>query len=405
MEADSTKRPKQAQKPTKAPKTATSSVTEADVDRASRTGVIIGVVLSLAIVALVTFAGVWAYVYSNSAKIASDAMNKLFSAENVALDGSIALESTDRSSDLRELMIFFDSASTNLPNASHVAIRGAMRDGAEISVDIGTVQMQDGVMYLRLSGLVETLTEFGIDEDDLDWIYETIEMVDDEWWRIDMKEIATTLDLDSGDAKRLETLQACVAQEMSNDIRGELGDLYRSNDFIDLTKVDEVRFEDGSTYGKSFEGTDYYSVTPNYQKMAGFVNGLADINTMRRIYACVQDNFPGTDISAEDFDETTARELERLFTGNTTVEVFLEISKWGHELRHVVSRIATDDVTAIVNLSFLYESAMVNAPDNYHPITELIDEITDLVTEFYQELYGFDEYEIKDVPEQGIYFN
>lgn len=386
MEAKSTKRPTTTKKPAKTETVAAPSAEVSNTHSSNKVGIIVGIVLGVVVAALIAFAGVWAYVYNSPAKVASDAVDKLFSADNVALDGSIVLESTDRDSDLKELIIFFDSASTNLPNASHVAIRGAMRDGTGISVDVGTVQMQDGVIYLQLSGLIDTLAEFEIDEDDLGWIYEAIETVDNEWWRIDMREIATALELDREDAARLENLQACVAQEMNNDIRKELGALYRSNDFIDLVKVNEVRFEDGSTYGESFEGTDFYSIVPDYHKMAGFINGLANLNTMRRIYACVRDNYPGSDFSAEDFDEVTASELAEIFDDGTTAEVFLEISKWGHELKHIVARTASDDATAIINLTFTYREATIAAPDNYRPITELIDDITDLVTEFYQEL-------------------
>lgn len=392
MEAKSTRQPQpQSTKDSAKPEVVTEPTVEVDAQPtctcSNKVGIIVGIALGAIIAALLVFAGVWAHVYTSPAKVASDAMNKLFSAENVALDGSILLESTNQDSELRELIVFFDSASTSLPSATHVAIRGALEDETQISIDVGTVQMQDGVIYLQLNGIIDTLTEFGIEEDDLGWIYEAVEVIDNEWWRIDMREIATALEFDQEDAKRLEDLQSCIAQEMDNDIRSELGSLYRSNDFIDLVKVDEVRFEDGSTYGKSFSDTSYYSLVPDYHKMAGFVNGLPDLNTVKRLNQCVQDNYPGTELSTDDFNEVTASELERALDGSAKTEVFLEISKWGHELKHLVARIADEDAIATINLSFTYQEAKVSAPDSYRPITELVDELTELVTEFYQEIY------------------
>ncbi len=390
MEAKSAQQPKPTKQPT-ATETTAEPVVEIEPEQpcahSSKTGFIVGIILGVVAILLIAVACAWVCVYNSSAKVTSDAMNKLFSAENVALDGSILLESNDQNSQLEELIVFFDSASTRLPNASHVALRGNLKDGSEINLDAGTAVMQDGVMYLQLSGLIDTLTEFGVGEDDLGWLYEAIEIVDNEWWRIDVQEISTALELDKEDAERLENLQTCVTQELDNDVRTELGELYSSNNFIDLAKVDEIRFDDGSSYGKSFDGTDYYNLVPDYHKMAGFVNGLADLRTTKRLLDCVHDNYPEVDLSTEDFNEVTAGELEQTFDGDTKVEAFLEISRWGHELKHLVSRITDDDATAMVNLTFTYKQANIIVPENYRPITDLIDDISDTVTEFYQGIH------------------
>lgn len=382
MEAKSTKHPKTDKKPSTHAKQETVVV---EAHHSNKAGIIIGVILGFVAAALVVFAFVWSCIYHSPSKVASDAMNKFFSAESVAINGTITLEATDRSSELKELIIFFDSASTALPNATNVHVVGSLRNGAHIDAGLGLVQLSDGVLYIKVDHLVDTLASFGIDEDDLSWFYEVVETADNEWWRIDLTEIVASLELDQSEAERIENLKSCVMQELDQDIRKEeLGSLYNRNDFVGLAQVEEVRFADGSGYGKSFDGTNYYALQPDFRKLAGFINGLADLNTMDRIYQCIGDNYPEFQIAATDFDEVTAGELQTVLSNDASTEVFLEISKWGHELKAAVARVANSNFVAVINLAFIYNStAEVTTPTDYRSATELIDQLTDILAELY----------------------
>lgn len=353
----------------------------------NKVGLIVGIVLGIVVVALVAATYAWSCIYHDPNKVIADATGRLFNAKNVTLDGTIRLESTDRDSELQALMVTFYSASTNLPNTTRVQIRAMIAEQEEtLALDLSTIQMDDGVIYLQFSGIMDALEQLGVKQADLDWVYDVLEIVDNEWWRFDVAELASSLELDADDRQKVENLYACVVDELKNDIRGEIGELYRSNDFITVEKVEEARFANGNSYGKSFEETDYYGLTFDYSKMAGFINGLASTNTMRRIYGCVQDYMPGSDFNASYFDEVTAKELQKIFEDDNEIDIFFEISKWGHELKHILTNVSYDDANITVSIMFTYnDGVQVTAPSNYQPLTELVDEISEAIAEI---LYG-----------------
>ena len=112
--------------------------------------------------------------------------------------------------------------------------------------------------------------------------------------------------------------------------------------------------------------------------MAGFVNGLASIHTMQRIYSCMQGNLPGNDFNASYFNEVTAGELQNVLENGGETDVFFEISKWGHELKHVVASVVRNDANVTADLSFIYNYGVeLTAPDDYRSLAELSDEISE----------------------------
>lgn len=375
----------------------TEVVFEAPKKNHSKTGIIVGIVLGLVAVALVVTAYVWSCIYHNPNKVLADASGKFFNAENVALDGSITLRNSDKDAPVREILVWFDSASTNLPNASNVRIRTTVESDGEardIAVDAGAVVMKDGVFYLKISGIIDSLKSFGIKESDLGWIYEVVELIDNEWWRVDVAELMSALEISKKDQEQINDFYGCLVSATEHDTLKEIGSLYESNNFLELQKVEEARMSDGSTVGKSFEGTDYYSPIVNYTKMAGFINGLADIDTMRRVYSCVRDLDENSDFNAESFNEVSAKELEQIFEDEADVDVFFEISKWGHELKHIVAKVSDDGNSSIINLSFTYKEATVSAPEDYRPATELIDELSEIMAEILNQGYDTEDFNI-----------
>lgn len=334
---------------------------------------------------------VWYFaVYNNPENVALDAIHQLLSAENVVTDGKIEIFSQDSKTSRTVAVLEFDSSSMRVPNSSNVKLSLSERDANDrvidnhlVEIELGTAIMADGDIYFRVSNAMETLDRL-MDSSDSDlsfygelgpMLYDIIELIDNEWWQISPDDIVDALEVDASDARPALKFYDCVLDLAQSDYYSEIATIYDENRFLEIAKTDRA----ASAAGRSVYGI----LSLDHESLANFINALPESNAANEFYSCynqftsdVNDGRSYDNLTASDFDEISKYDIKEALPDEWAV--YFEISNFGHKLYKITGEAAQDDTEVTVDLSFDYSLATVSAPQNYRPITDLIDEISEL---------------------------
>lgn len=373
---------------------ATDAATGAPVDtvvivkppKKKKTGLIVGIIIAALLVLGGVGAAIWYFaVYQSPENVVFDAMNNFLSAQHVQTEGEFTYHVVDEDTENSFLYTLkLENKSNTLPNATNLNLSIRKTDSSDetstLSVDLGTAIMSDGVIYFQISNLIATLEELSVDSSEFDndfavAIYDIIEIVDGEWWRISIPEIIDELDL-GDDARQLKNLYSCVIESAKKDHTGELAALYREHPFASIEKATDETAVAGSTA---------YDATLNYDQLADFFNELPDTSSSTDIMACYNtyaEATGGEKISPEDATEISADDIREALPEE--YELGFVITNGSHELTHITfSTIKNDQEWLAAQFSFTYEPADVTVPAEYRPITELFEEIAEIIAELF----------------------
>lgn len=370
----------------------------------SKTPLILGIVAG-ALALILAGIAVWFFVfYNNPDKVAYDAINHLITADHVSINGGFSiLPNEDTESPFSMLILNIDSSSTSLPNASTanllVAFKGETEDnsdGATLNLEIGTVEMADGVIYLQVSGIMDSLESLGVSSEDLgeaESFFSTLELIDNEWWEISIPDVVDSLELEAGAADGIKEIYSCAVTAINSDYSGEVANLYSNNRFVEVTPTDRIITSpdiDGSAYPEAASGHNLYEVTLNREKLASFVNAIPMTTVATQFFDCynvaVEEYQLGDPVDLENINEISADEIE---TWADDLHVYLEISTFGHKLRAIHTYQYHDNMQLSAGFLFTYEPAVVSAPESYRPITELVDELSEAISQLPVEDPGY----------------
>ncbi len=112
-------------------------------------------------------------------------------------------------------------------------------------MQVSTVFMRDGVIYIQFSDLVESIEKLKLDQDTKDALslyLDTIEVIDNEWWQISIPDIIDSLELESMQSNSIKEVYSCVVEAMDSDISGEMARFYGANKFCKLNKSIRMPF-------------------------------------------------------------------------------------------------------------------------------------------------------------------
>ena len=373
-------------------------------------------------------AAVWYFaVYQNPQNVAFDAINNFLTAEHVQTEGDILVKLTQKESAINydddyvegtvtpnektfyEYTVKLDNKSRNLPNATTATLnvretdeKGNTIEDHSLSIDLGSVVLSDGAIYFQVSNLAEAVSAI-IDESYFDTtvgqtIYEVIEAVDGEWWKISIPEIIDELNLGSS-AQPLKNLYSCIITASNKSHSDEIAGYYRAHQFVNVEKAGET------------DGVGVYDVTLDYDTMADFLNELPHSGFSEDVTACYNTYARATGqntVSPDDADKITAADIRDELPENLMTS--LKISKFGHQLEGVSIAITDSDndypdFSFIGTLNFTYEAATVEAPASYRPITELVDKILDAIGTIFMGGLDYDyDYDYDDDYGYGDYF-
>lgn len=412
---------------TPAPETmpATDAATGAPVDtvvivkppKKKKTSLIVGVIIAILLVLGGIGFGIWYFaVYQNPENVVFDAVNNLITAKNVSPTGSFTISIPVSDGYQVDLNITAESASRRLPNESLVKLMLSVRDASgsammdePIEVDVGGIQMSDGVVYLKFDHLSETFdnilpnifphTDCGPLMDCLpddnpieDALYEIADLLDGEWWQISLPDVLDEIgELEDWQAEAVEELYTCALNAMNTDDYSEIATLYARHRFIEVKEIAAL-----DVYP---QGTTGYSVSLNHDALANFLNSSKRVSAATAFYDCYNatidkasrhtdsyyyedEDFEEMKISPDGIKDITASDLNKLFP--TDAEIILFVEPWGHALREVSIRLGKDEEpSASIMLGFDYNAKTVSAPSEYRPITELFEEIGEIIYELY----------------------
>lgn len=390
---------------------ATDAVTGAPVDtvvivkppKKKKTGLIIGIIIAILLVLGGIGFGIWYFaVYQNPDKVVFDAVNNLITAKNVQATGEINFYAPyeDDAETTVGFRIKLKNEAKTLPTATTAELSmfeidlqdQSVVEDHEITIELGTVQMSDGVIYFHASQLTDALDTFFEDEDENIFavaIYEVAELVEDEWWRISVPEIIDELSNNGIDlpGSELKEYYNCTLQAIKKDYSGELAILYARTPFVVFQNVYE---------GQKTDGHFIYDVSLDYDNLADFLNALPNTEYSTEVTACYNNFLRATDsddeiVSPSDAKKITAAELKDALS--ETPYLHLDIIASGHQLASVTFGNLDNNhgkLTFGGYFQFVYEPAEISAPNEYRPVAELFDEVAEIVYELYYDNFGPD---------------
>lgn len=365
-----------------------------------KVGIIVGIVVFLLFLIGGISLAVWYFcIYNSPEVVAYDAMRQLITAEHVSTTGTVRIaeaESLDGFINVAELE--FNSSSMSLPNSTSVSLNISQRyedndqvvDDHEISLDLGFVVMSDGVIYLQVEHLIDTIdkaiatedTTLDDFDDTVQFAYAIAELIDNQWWQISLGDILDELDFDSTIADPVTDFYDCILSAAGEN--ANLAKLYDAHRFVEITKTDQAAVT---------SGTSRYQVALNYEQMANFVNALPETTGGEKTIVCyndLADEFDFSHISAKDFPKVKAKDFEKALPSD--YQLYLEISNFGHQLKRVEAAITVNGVKIDGFLNFDYSAVEATAPSDYRPITDLFEDAFELFGEYFYGISGTDPY-------------
>ena len=354
----------------------------------TKTGLIVGIIIG-AVVLILGGLAIWFFAfYNNPDKVAFDAVEKLITADNVTMNGGVVVLPTDDNPEFESIILNIESSSKSLPNSTTATLLVTPSDDGEnaeaIQIQLDTVYLADGIAYIKVSGLTDAAKAAGLDQEDStafsSALFDIVEVVDDEWWQISVPNLLDEMELSAEEADGMSAIYTCAVDAMNSDASGEIASLYKANKFINVEPAKNPVDSAGNAMTPA-SGYSYYQVSLGSEQLANFINALPNTAVAFNFYDCynaaVEQYNIYEPISAEDFSEVSADD----FSLPDDLSIYLEISRFGHSLRSVITEQAGEDETVSGSIVFQYEAGTTNEPEDYRPITDLFDEITELLSQ------------------------
>lgn len=371
-------------------KTKTSSKKPKTSHRGAKVAVIIVAVLVLALGGLAT----WFFAfYNNPEKVAFDAMNHLFSADNVGLEGGFTLwvsEDEKENSPISMVLLSFDSASNHLPTSNTATLSiyfnpEKVQGEPEVTLKLNNVVMQNGVLYFQIGGLMDSLESFSLSSDEwsaVEHFIPLLETIDNEWWQIDVNQIISELEIPASQKNTATQVYSCVVEAMNRNNSAEMAKLYEQHRFINVTPSKGLAPEGKGVSAELASWHNAYEVSIDRTALADYINAIPETATANEFYACfnaVENDSASVPLSidASDFDEISASDINL----PDDLKIFMEVSTFGHQLRSVYAYQFTDDYDLSGSVAMKYQDVSVSAPTEYRPVTDLIEEFIELLEE------------------------
>lgn len=389
------------------------------IKKKSKAGLIIAIIIAILLVLGVVGAIVWFFVYyNNPEKIAFDAVSGVLSAENVALNGEVIVSAVnDSDTPINRIALTFDSASIKTPTAGKVELAIDLKDDPDFNAVLDYVQAEDGIIYIKIEGIMAAIDAADLDKEIKNQLITTLELaeeIDGEWWEISVADVMRSLDVDRSSSKLADELYTCAIDTSRGDYTKELADIYREHRFVEVEKIKAID-TDGHWFTHEAEiGSSLYQVDFNKRELAAFINTLPKTQAAEDFVDCynsaMKDYFRDQGynsrtygdmlIDLDDFDDVMAYDIK---IPDEVTNFYLQISNWGHKLQRAIITDNEKSYHASINIMFDYRKPSINLPDNYKPLTDLIDD--DRIQEAFEEIlmlevYGTDPYMYYD--EYGI---
>lgn len=361
----------------------------------NKAGIIAAVVFIVLFLLASACLAVWYFtVYNSPENVALDAVRQFISAENIVTEGNIRIADVDTSDDHFVATLNFTSLSNHIPESVNVTLNFSERDSNdkviddhEIELDLGVAVMVDGVFYVQVSNLADAFDKIiyaeGADYSEyqvmIDLAEEIIELIDNEWWRISYAEVAE--EIDSSYLTSASQFQRCLIDVINQDYSAEFIDIYNNNRFLNVEVSDD---------GAEIQGDSLYDVTIDSAKMADFLNRATESSATEDVLACYNNFKDSTEFNSDgnsplaiaDIPEFSAEDVNDIIPDDLVLT--MSISDFSHRLHSVEAELMSDDVSISGKLNFSYTDNTATAPASYRSITELFDEIAEIINDYFE---------------------
>lgn len=369
------------------------------------------------IVAIVTFvvlllAGIgiafWYFLcFNNPERVAYDAIDGLLKQNSLVSTANLSGTIKSEEGNFR-LAVSVDASAAGASSSSNIGVEltpvdanGKPLSNQVYKFKISNVIISDGVFYIRTEDLAKTVeslmdevaTEEGSQEVIAmlkDMISEILNTVDNEWWQVSVPDIIDMIAEGDPKAEPAKELYTCMVNIANQDSKGELASLYSDNRFVTVEKSNAV---DASME----KGLAVYGVGFDYDKLANFVNAVPNSTIANNIYSCYNKYLDATGsdeerVSADLAKPVTADDLRQEFDADK-VNIWIGVDAWSHQLKAVTARSATEGEDGLLTANFVYQDVEVKAPEDYRPVTELVEDIVNIVMQVIGSQYGGGGYE------------
>lgn len=343
-----------------------------------RTQMIIAAIIGVLVLILGGLA-IWFFAfYNNPEKVMLDGVNNIFRAPNISLNGGGSMTLREGNDDTVQMVILnLTSSSSKLPNATDVSLLITLANEQSINLQLGTVQMTDGAIYLKVSGIMDSVRSMGLEADaegEMEELFSALETIDGEWWRISVRDVLEDMSGSREVADLYGSLYDCVLEAGTRDNSKTLVELYKQNKFIKVTPVKKIASGDGYTDYTAQAWHNLYEITIDKNALAEFINTIPDTAMAEEMYTCYNNAMaqynPGADeISASDFDEISASDIDI----PEELHLYAEVSQFGHKIRSIWAYADSDEWQNSFAVTLGYQEATVSAPSEYRDITELFE--------------------------------
>ncbi|MBQ3410082.1 hypothetical protein IJG66_01850 [Candidatus Saccharibacteria bacterium] len=386
----------------------------------SKKGLAIG--LSVGAVVLLGGAAAGYTVYRNQpAVIASDAVTNVITAKNLGISGTYDMKFGKTYADqygIEKVTLTLEQSSATPPAATTAKIDVKSTTYGNFSLKFSDVIIQDGVIYLKLDGVEDTIdTVFDAYIDlmlsNYDYLYEncasttdygatncysdqiqapkksdyekqyrqiksyfsdTIELADGTWWKISPDELINTIDADYGIEIDNDYSDAykCIIENISNpSTSSELGTIYRKNQFVNLTPYT------GSDFTAQSDG-NLYSISVDAGALVDFTKDVLDSNLYSNVNGCLSKIEGFSTVKASDISDATwdNYKTQAQDFASKIKDLYVEVDGWSHQLRNLYFTHAESGVGSVkADFKFSYDAPAVSAPSDSVDVADLLDTI------------------------------
>lgn len=331
----------------------------------SRRGLIVTLCL---LVILLIGGGVAGMMYLNHRNsdpvVLMDAVTDALDIRAATLSSDIRLEFKDEYSDVKKIQLVSVDKTALIPSTSDAQLSITLADDTEFVLDVASVVLSDGVVYLKFDGVVDTWSGTNLPEE-YDEAFSNIEgileQVDGQWIRVSLSELMESefgSDLMDIDIDQYDCMISAAKNLNTDSSRTDLIELYKANPFFEVEKKTDTKIGDY---------TDY-QISHLRPELISFLNSAQDKPFFTEFLKCDEDIKKHTFTSGDfDTDEDVASSL------------IFGIDTAKRQLGRVIFTAQNDEyaLDARIEVKERHQTLTVTAPADAVSLADLLQDIYD----------------------------
>lgn len=357
----------------------------------SHMGAIVGIAAGVVVLGGV---GVYAYTSSQPENVALSAFSNFLNAKAVSLSGTMsALQESSSSygdSGTNKVNLTFknDTQKLNDSTTASVSVELAGMDKA-IDVDLGTVFVEDGTLYLKIDKLKDAVKAAvdvmsggsSVYADAMVGVFDDlIGEVDGQWWKINVDEVADGLYdrglITNSNRKTAKDGWGCTLDYMKkvSEKQSEIADVYKDNQFITIKAHEgDLKNSAGISLDEFKKAGSLYDLSIDAGKLTSFANAAVKKLDVDSYTSCLVDKGVITESQKTSTEELKQDDVEKAVKDMPAIVVATS-GMFSHNLTGLYVDYVQDSVKTTSALTFSYPSNLsISAPSDAKPVMDLYD--------------------------------